>query len=57
MIASRATRSYALPVVAAYRFDLTKCALRRLSTNIVGPSTSDGVYMRALPGVEIWSRS
>jgi hypothetical protein len=57
MIALYSTRSYVLHVGAPYRLDLAKSALRRLSTNIVDPSTPDGVYMRALPGVEIWSRS
>jgi DNA-3-methyladenine glycosylase II len=43
-------RTYALPVVAPYRLDLTVSALRRLSTNIVDVLTPEGVYMRALAG-------
>ena len=44
--------TYALPVTAPYRLDLTVSALRRLSTNVVDLLTPDGVYVRALPGVD-----
>lgn len=43
-------RVYEIPVVAPYRLDLTVCALRRLSTNVVDLLTPDGVYVRALAG-------
>jgi len=52
MIVSRAMRTYALPVVAPYRLDLTVSALRRLSTNIVDLFTPEGVYVRALAGAD-----
>jgi DNA-3-methyladenine glycosylase II len=45
-------RTYALPVVAPYRLDLTVSALRRLSTNIVDLFTPEGAYVRALAGVD-----
>jgi len=49
---ARARRTYALPVVAPYRLDLTVSALRRLSTNVVDLFTPDGTYVRALAGVD-----
>jgi DNA-3-methyladenine glycosylase II len=45
-------RTYTLPVVAPYRLDLTVSALRRLSTNVVDLFTPEGVYMRALAGID-----
>jgi len=43
-------RVHELPVVAPYRLDLTVCALRRLSTNVVDLLTPEGAYVRALAG-------
>ncbi|HKU87743.1 MAG TPA: hypothetical protein VJV77_15510 [Casimicrobiaceae bacterium] len=43
-------RVYDVPVAAPYRLDLTVCALRRLSTNVVDLLTPEGVYVRALAG-------
>ncbi|HEY3584574.1 MAG TPA: hypothetical protein VGL90_09370 [Casimicrobiaceae bacterium] len=45
-------RTHTLPTVAPYRLDLTVSALRRLSTNIVDLFTPEGVYVRALSGVD-----
>jgi len=45
-------RTYALPVVAPYRLDLTVSALRRLSTNNVDLLTPQGIYVRALAGID-----
>jgi DNA-3-methyladenine glycosylase II len=39
-----------IPVVMPYRLDLTVCALRRLSTNVVDLLTPQGMYVRALAG-------
>lgn len=39
-----------IPVVTPYRLDLTVCALRRLSTNVVDLLTPDGQYVRVLAG-------
>lgn len=43
-------RVHEIPVVAPYRLDLTVCALRRLSTNVVDLLTPEGMYVRALAG-------
>ena len=43
-------RVHEVPVVAPYRLDLTVCALRRLSINVVDLLTPEGVYVRALSG-------
>ena len=45
-------RPYALPAIAPYRLDLTVSALRRLSTNIVDLFTPEGIYVRALAGID-----
>lgn len=43
-------RVHEVPVATPYRLDLTVCALRRLSTNVVDLLTPEGVYVRALSG-------
>lgn len=43
-------RVHEVPVVTPYRLDLTVCALRRLSTNVVDLLTPERVYVRALSG-------
>ncbi|MDQ2665810.1 MAG: hypothetical protein M3Z05_07350 [Gemmatimonadota bacterium] len=43
--------SHELLVAAPYRLDLTVCALRRLSTNVVDVLTPNGRYLRAHTGL------
>ncbi|CAN5134984.1 DNA-3-methyladenine glycosylase [soil metagenome] len=43
--------SHEVPVAAPYRLDLTVCALRRLSTNVVDVLTPNGQYVRAHDGL------
>lgn len=43
-------QTHKIPVVVPYRLDLTVCALRRLSTNVVDLLTPDGRYVRVFAG-------